>query len=105
MVEFAVWAWNGYNAQWLEAQMTRKEIVREMLKARREDDLDSIVILKDDDNAFTVEIFQSYDFYGRRWKRRILTTAHGLYEEDEEDNLAGYWVFPDSVRIPPLAQG
>jgi hypothetical protein len=105
MTEFAEWAWNGYNAQWLEANKSRKEIVREMLKARRAHDLDSVVILQDDDNALTVEIVQSYDFYGWRWKRRILTTVSGVYEEDEENNLCGYWLLPDSVRIPPLARG
>ncbi|MCI0563053.1 MAG: hypothetical protein MN733_31635 [Nitrososphaera sp.] len=105
MTEITQWAWNGYDAQWLEDNRSREEIIREMLNARSAYDLESIVILQDDEHAFTVEILERYDFYGWRWKRRILTTATGVYEEDEEYDNIGYWVFPESVRIPPLAEG
>lgn len=81
-----VWAWNGWNSQWVESGLSAADLLSRVEEARAEGyeviPADGLVIVKDE-----------YDFYGWRESITIYTTHKGDIVLDEENNLIGDW-FP-----------
>lgn len=90
-MEYAVWAWNGWNSQYVEEKLGRKQVVRAMLEARhnRQYGLDSIVVLEDDEHL-TAVVTASQEFYGERRAVTVYTTRAGAWDMDD-DGLGGVW--------------
>jgi len=86
-----VWAWNGYNSQWVESNLTREEVAARVAQDKQSDDFDSATVIEDG-VYLTVCTVNSREFYGQRVETQIYTTRRGAFVPDEEDNLQGDWV-------------
>lgn len=88
----SVWAWNGYNSQEVVSGLTRREIIRRMLKARRDKDFYLAEIIEDSENdVFSVLVTFGYEFYGWREQRVIYTTRNGAEVPEPGNSLEGTW--------------
>lgn len=90
-----VWAWNGYNSQWVQCGLTRDEAcaqASEIVKKAEKFSHDSKYTVLEDSEVFTVQVIDSYDLHGWRESVHIFTTRIGQVEHDPDDNLRGDWV-------------
>lgn len=93
-MKYPVWAWNGWSEQDVCSGLSRREIVRAILRERHDKKWGDYftVTATEDEEHLTVVVVLEYDYYGWRRKRHIYTTRAGEFVPDEDDNLVGDWV-------------
>lgn len=90
-----VWAWNGWNSQWVTGSLTREAVAARVDELKQRDDFESATVIEDGEHL-TFVVVNSREFYGQRVKTEFVTTRRGEILTDEEDNLQGDWTPADS---------
>jgi hypothetical protein len=87
-----LWAWNGYNSQWVEPALTREEAISQAFaELKLHGETCNASVIEDADDV-TIVVHNSYDFYGRRESVTIYTTRKGTVRRDEvDDNAYDYY--------------
>lgn len=81
-----VWAWNGWNSQWVQSGMSGLDLLSQAGEAKAKGD----EVIQPEDGLVIVK--HEYDFYGWRSRVMIYTTVPGRVVLDKDDNLLGDWI-------------